>query len=569
MLGGATAVAAPARIMEPGCESSGHTPGASLIPLTRHTTYDLRKAFAPTMATPGPVDPKSLGIGKCIVDTGCGHNLVDMGIIQRSGHQSDIVSMGRPITLQTAGGPSASKGGLKVATPSLDEGEFTALIMPNSPSVLSVGERCLDHGYGFHWPRGESVPFLETPSGKRIQLEVEGKIPYLDVSEAVAEEVFWDPGCPGAAGSSNDTLRLDRVAWKATKNLDVPSKEPGGGPPVEAILRRVTLDLHSREVLERLEVSSGMSDAVFTQDIAGSPRDILVYWYYDSKAAAAKGWNPGPLVNKASGKTAQPSSSGGAPSEPAQPIPVGNASGSKSPASPAGGEPSGPPLPVEGQGTDADDADASCPNGFYGEDDDAEPKPRMSAQQLKEEATSVRHLLTHIPKNPYCKACMQAKALPPQSRKAKNKSQFKWKRPDAKVFGDEVTCDHWIAQDDVSRGLLGETVALTLRDRATNWLECQGMQHKSTDLVYRFLVNLAGPEEKLRYFYTDGAAELANAIDMLGVAKDTSQPENKKQNARAERSNRHICGGDPYIAVGFGGSEPVLALRCSLFCVTV
>ena len=463
------------------------------------------------LAAPGPIDPREIGISKCIVDTGCGHNLLPLGPIERTGNEDEIERTDDPVTLQTAGGLSACRGEVNLLTPSLDEGEFRALVMPNTPPVLSVGERCLDHGYGFHWHRGADVPYLETPSGKKIRLTVQGKIPYLDVSAATADDVEWVPGCPGAAGSSNDTMRFVSVAWKATRHLDAPDRSATDGPPLLAIKRRVTLDMHTRQVLGETEIKPDMTTEMLTGSIPDGPRDLLVYWYYDPSIAAANGWQAVDVLN---------GSSGGGPKD-APRADQGPAGGDEPPAEP-------PDRVVDpADQVEADELERPVGTG-------------RTTEELKAEARSLSHLLTHLPKNRYCPTCMQAKAQPPPQRQERNKPENRSKRPPARTFGDEVTCDHWFAANDVSRGLHGESVALTLRDRATNWVECQGMKSKSTDQVTKFLANTLGPTERWKYFYTDGAAELGNAIDAISVARDITQPENKRQNARAERSNRHM-----------------------------
>ena len=38
------------------------------------------------------------------------------------------------------------------------------LLRESTPPVLSVGRRCMHHGYGFYWPPGKS-PYLVTPKG--------------------------------------------------------------------------------------------------------------------------------------------------------------------------------------------------------------------------------------------------------------------------------------------------------------------------------------------------------------------------------------------------------------------
>ena len=45
------------------------------------------------------------------------------------------------------------------------------------------------------------------------------------------------------------------------------------------------------------------------------------------------------------------------------------------------------------------------------QDDDDAHKRSLGEKELKEEAKSIRHMLTHIPKNPYCDICTRAKML--------------------------------------------------------------------------------------------------------------------------------------------------------------
>ena len=74
--------------------------------------------------------------------------------------------------------------------------------------------------------------------------------------------------------------------------------------------------------------------------------------------------------------------------------------------------------------------------------------------RLREEAASLSHLLTHIPKNPYCKVCVFAKTLRTQQMKKKNKG-FHIVRPysNPTSFGGLCTMDHWfVANSEGSRG---------------------------------------------------------------------------------------------------------------------
>ena len=70
--------------------------------------------------------------------------------------------------------------------------------------------------------------------------------------------------------------------------------------------------------------------------------------------------------------------------------------------------------------------------------------------RLKEEAVSVRHLLTHLPKNPYCPACQAGKLVKVHHRR---------KVPEEEVdlpFGEKCTADTLYAHGERSQGRYGE-----------------------------------------------------------------------------------------------------------------
>eukprot|EP00974_Lingulodinium_polyedra_P003301 309038-Lingulodinium_polyedra.AAC.1 len=52
--------------------------------------------------------------------------------------------------------------------------EFASTVEPyilnNTPNVLSVGLRCMKHGFTFIWPAGEN-PYFILPDNKVVQLE--------------------------------------------------------------------------------------------------------------------------------------------------------------------------------------------------------------------------------------------------------------------------------------------------------------------------------------------------------------------------------------------------------------
>ena len=55
-----------------------------------------------------------------------------------------------------------------------------AYVLEHTPTVVSIGTRCVNLGYHFVW-RPYKRPYIITPGGKKITLEVINNVPYLPV----------------------------------------------------------------------------------------------------------------------------------------------------------------------------------------------------------------------------------------------------------------------------------------------------------------------------------------------------------------------------------------------------
>ena len=234
----------------------------------------------------------SLGSMRFIIDTGCGFNLIAARYVEDAHAMGKIKRLPNPIALNTAGGLSKALGTVSVACPQMPGGSFECLVMPETPSVISVGERCLDHGYSFHWPAGKT-PYLLLPNGRRVNLIVDGKIPYLTLEgrQAMGQvDVAVARGAPALP-------RWACVFSCAEKFVESPGTL--GGPPDGTIQIRTTLDLHTQEVLAEHKFSGGImvddaNAAVNNPDMSPfheGPRDTLTYFYYSPDAAAAAGYS--------------------------------------------------------------------------------------------------------------------------------------------------------------------------------------------------------------------------------------------------------------------------------------
>ena len=72
------------------------------------------------------------------------------------------------------------------------------------------------------------------------------------------------------------------------------------------------------------------------------------------------------------------------------------------------------------------------------------PDVREDELSLREQAKSLKHLMTHMPKNPFCPECQRAKMQRKQARRKKGAALGE--RPD--TFGEQITAGHFIAIDE-------------------------------------------------------------------------------------------------------------------------
>ena len=139
-------------------------------------------------------------------------------------------------------------------------------------------------------------------------------------------------------------------------------------------------------------------------------------------------------------------------------------------------------------------------------------------RDLKKEAVSLNHLMTHRRKNPYCASCQRAKhQAKPARRKAKRLED-----PPTQ-FGDIVTSDHMITQSQQDQGTRGETTCMVMLDRATSFIGVYPLASKTAEDAREALGHFLGGSS-VKIFHTDCSGELAKAARELGITHDTSTP---------------------------------------------
>ena len=152
---------------------------------------------------------------RIIMDTGCGHNIVSEAFVHRLALPVRRVPKSRGHSFQGVSGVTTCIHQVDVEMRSFGRSD-SFWVTQGSPALASVGKR-IDDGCSFVWPAG-GTPYFITPSGQRVGLVVDKRIPYYD------EE---DPRCAPVAASSSDFV------------VPQPSGAHSNGPAVATVANSV------------------------------------------------------------------------------------------------------------------------------------------------------------------------------------------------------------------------------------------------------------------------------------------------------------------------------------------
>ena len=126
----------------------------------------------------------------------------------------------RPVNLITANGSVQGNKAININLPELGQ-SVECYLLESTPPVCSVGRRCLDEDYEFHWPR-RKAPYFITPEGKKIQCKLKGRVPIISNEETVASPASLD-----TSGRSAGTQVFN--AGSAKVELATPAEDPSPG----------------------------------------------------------------------------------------------------------------------------------------------------------------------------------------------------------------------------------------------------------------------------------------------------------------------------------------------------
>ena len=114
-----------------------------------------------------------------MLDTGSGIDLVNRDDVKFC--RDFMTRCSSNLTLCTANGEVPANEKEQIG---LNIGPFaaktTALVLDDTPSVLTLGRRCMVEGYGFHWYPYQT-PFTDHPTLGRMEHEVEHYVPFMNI----------------------------------------------------------------------------------------------------------------------------------------------------------------------------------------------------------------------------------------------------------------------------------------------------------------------------------------------------------------------------------------------------
>ncbi len=419
-----------------------------------------------------------------IADTGCGYHLVPEGDIARG--KAVIVPNPGAQRLHTANGEIDASECVKFSLSEIGLSKQLATILPETPRVLSVGALCMDERATFFWPAG-GTPYFTLLDGRVVHCEVHGRVPYLRTGSFASQ----------ASSYGNAALPLVETSTFAASPV-VLQALPSTAPPLSSL--SVVYPSDFQVLPSALPAPPG---------VVGALPPV-------HPVAELPALPPLPRLNAALRAELDEVEDGhDGESDPPVVDPP--------PAVLEEARPSDVPVIVLAKNVAAE-----------------APEDEHLVRARKAEATSLRHLLTHHPKNIYCVTCCTAKCQTAPHRRKQHK--FWGGKPEPEEFGDQFTADHIVAYSERSMGVTGHQAAVVFGDRATGYFEGFPLIGKTTPDTSHALRCFAG-SNTLKRVWTDNSPELIATMIEAKVVHDLSTQGQPQSNGRAERLVRRTMDG--------------------------
>ena len=193
--------------------------------------------------------------------------------------------------------------------------------------------------------------------------------------------------------------------------------------------------------------------------------------------------------------------------------------------------------PAEPGGDVAADIPVEAPPAAPPAEDPEEDEvaPVKAPRDLRAEAKSREHLLTHKPYNPYCEGCRLGK----MSRKRRKSGALAESEREINRWGQLITSDHMDSKSKANMGLTGSKEAFLVIDLWSRLKNLYATPTKNTADTQRSIDNFKG-DRKVSCMYADRAGSIAKACRKLRIRMDTSLPGLPRNNSVVERCNQTV-----------------------------
>ena len=141
------------------------------------------KAKCMIMAKPG-----SKSTGDWILDTGTSDD-----VCGDDGKVGTRVPSHNPKEFVTGGGIVEANDDIEVFLNELNEQVNAKALDKAAPKALTVGRRCAELGYEFHWKPYAQVPICRLPNRKRLDVHCENYVPYISTMQSKVENGYVMP----------------------------------------------------------------------------------------------------------------------------------------------------------------------------------------------------------------------------------------------------------------------------------------------------------------------------------------------------------------------------------------
>ncbi len=437
--------------------------------------------------------------GRWLMDTGCGHDLINDRMAQGLNVRT-LTKEGR-LVFATANGRIESRNVVPVMCK-----EFNQVIQPyllrETPPVLSIGKRCMEQGCTFHWEAGRN-PIMTNPEGLVVEFEVDRNIPYF---------------VPGSADCQTRLPRETKVLPIATMEE---ARQPLGN---EAPCLGVETEEENEEE-DRVRIAE--SDRAWKANLGPLPGPGEAGYDEDYEG---------------DGNMYRPRGTSEGTDEEAD-----DAMEEEEEEEEQDGEP-----PDEQVNEPEDPAEVEEGN------EEVPQLRRSAAQRLKKEAESYEHQLSHLPKNPYCIACIMGKMKEKYSRRKTFKRELT-------EWGETITCDHVYSGSETALGFEGETETFIIKDLWSGLIHCYPVPTKAAAYVIHCIQQFVG-KRRVQTLYSDNAAEFMGSCRELMMARDGGQPGVPHTNGIIERCNQLIIGGTTTCLIAAGLPPCYWSFASPCFC---